>query len=67
MPKTVHIQLRGREKTVEMTGDKVDHRLIQGTMVKILTISLGDVPVGEFKDDSVDGWWIEEQSPKERT
>jgi hypothetical protein len=61
MSKVVNIQIRGIEKAIQITGDKVELQKDSDssrTGARKLIITNGGQPVGEFNGDNVDGWWI---------
>ena len=61
MAKTVHIQIHGAEKPLAIRDDEIKETQPGGVgEPKILTLSIGGTPIGEFKGSAVDGWWIEE-------
>jgi hypothetical protein len=61
MPKCVYVQVRGVEKALRIQADEAEKKGIPGTSDFMLTIKLADKPVGEFKADLVDGWWIQDE------
>ena len=65
MPKHVYLQVKGVEKSIKLKADKVERQTTTGSTVRvILSISLQGNPVGEFSVDSVDGWWIQDDEPR---
>ena len=56
MAKTVHLQLHGVEKAVVVKADKIELNKHEGRYV----VKLGTEQVGEFRENSVTGWWIQD-------
>ena len=63
MPKYVHIQINGVEKPARIRADKVEKREdSRGTLLyEKFTVMRENEIVGEFKADSIAGWWIEDE------
>jgi len=60
MPKFVYIQVQGVDKPARIRADKVEKTDI-GSSSAMLMLSNGGVPVGEFSNMAVLGWWIEDE------
>ena len=55
MAKLIHVQLHGIEKDAVVEADKAE--VDQNQM---LILKLGNQKVGEFRNSSVIGWWIQD-------
>jgi hypothetical protein len=60
MPKIVHVQVHGIASPLSIKADEVKEELTGSSPAYRLKLMLAGSPVGEFKMDAVDGWWIEE-------
>jgi hypothetical protein len=64
MAKFVYVQVRGVEKPAKVAADEAKEELGgAASPPHRLKLLLGGKPVGEFKFDSIDGWWIEDWQP----
>jgi hypothetical protein len=60
MAKLISVQLRGVEKAIQIRADEAKEEITGGPTPHLLRLILDGKPVGEFKYEFVDGWWIEE-------
>ena len=63
MAKFVHVQVHGVDASVKIAADEVKEEMSGVSVPHRLKLALGGKPVGEFKFDCIDGWWIEDQPP----
>lgn len=60
MAKQVCVQVKNVAEPVRLTADKAEWTTVTIRGTPVLSLSLGGNPVGEFRSDSIDGWWYEE-------
>jgi hypothetical protein len=64
MPNYIYVQITGVDKPARIRADKVEKQQETRGSIKLekFTVIRDNAPVGEFKGDSVIGWWIEEEA-----
>ncbi len=61
MPKIVYVQIHGVDHPARIEADEVKEEMGKADPVHRLLLSLDKKPVGEFKFEAVDGWWIRDE------